>query len=74
MVIFYKVEYIDGANGSVLGAAGVKYRRKGGRSLPLVGQMLFDAADLAALPPRQRAAFLSCRKLRCRRQARAATH
>ncbi|GBF90041.1 hypothetical protein Rsub_02749 [Raphidocelis subcapitata] len=58
VVIFYKVEYIDGANGSVLGAAGVKYRRKGGRSLPLVGQMLFDAADLAALPPRQRAALL----------------
>jgi hypothetical protein len=46
LVIFAAVEDIDGPS-SVLGQAGWCYRRSGG--LPVIGLMLFDAADMASL-------------------------
>jgi len=46
LLIFASIEDIDGANG-ILGQAGWCYRRTG--SLPVIGLMRFDAADVAAL-------------------------
>jgi hypothetical protein len=48
ILIYVTVGPIDGV-GSILGSAGWCYRRGGSTGLPLVGQMLFDEADLADL-------------------------